>query len=184
MALRELQDYKGGELNIVAIASQKLRDAGIPGVKYLDKGSREFFDAGSRPTTTEATRNLVLFDDKLVDIVAKNDVPVMREVADRITAANPASKREAQMAASEAIEDIGNRDNNARLQTDLDEGKKFYTLDETFDLGAKPEPKGGDIIGQVPWVNGKGEATTISGRQVANVGKRETELVDLMRECK
>jgi hypothetical protein len=40
----------------------KLREAGIPGIKYLDQGSR---GAG------EGSRNYVVFDDKLVDIARK-----------------------------------------------------------------------------------------------------------------
>jgi hypothetical protein len=43
-------------------ASQALREAGIPGIRYLDQGSR-----GSG----EGTRNLVIFDDKLVKITGK-----------------------------------------------------------------------------------------------------------------
>lgn len=39
-----------------------LRDAGIPGIKYLDQGSR---------TAGEGSRNYVVFDDKIIDIVKK-----------------------------------------------------------------------------------------------------------------
>lgn len=43
-------------------ASEKLRKAGIPGIKYLDQGSRA---AG------EGSRNYVVFDDKLIEIIRK-----------------------------------------------------------------------------------------------------------------
>lgn len=43
-------------------ASQKLNQAGIPGIKYLDQGSRS---AG------EGSRNYVVFDDNLVEILKK-----------------------------------------------------------------------------------------------------------------
>jgi hypothetical protein len=43
-------------------ATQRLREAGIPGIKYLDAGSR---GAG------DGTRNYVIFDDKLISIVRK-----------------------------------------------------------------------------------------------------------------
>ena len=43
-------------------ASQKLREAGIPGIKYLDAGSRGKGDG---------SRNYVVFDDKLIEIVKK-----------------------------------------------------------------------------------------------------------------
>lgn len=39
-----------------------MRDAGIPGIKYLDQGSRA---AGN------GSRNYVVFDDKLIDILKK-----------------------------------------------------------------------------------------------------------------
>lgn len=45
-----------------AVKSNKLREAGIPGVKYLDQGSRAAGDG---------SRNYVVFDDKLIEIVRK-----------------------------------------------------------------------------------------------------------------
>lgn len=42
--------------------SQALRDAGIPGIKYLDQGSR---------TAGEGSRNYVVFRDDIIDIVRK-----------------------------------------------------------------------------------------------------------------
>ena len=39
-----------------------LRDAGIPGIRYLDQGSR---------TGKDGTRNTVVFDDKLIEIIRK-----------------------------------------------------------------------------------------------------------------
>ena len=45
-----------------AVASDALRDAGIPGIRYLDAGSR---GAG------DGSRNYVVFDDKLVEILRK-----------------------------------------------------------------------------------------------------------------
>ena len=53
-----------------AAASRALADAGIPGIKYLDEGSR---DAG------EGTRNFVVFNDKHVEITHKNGKPVNAE---------------------------------------------------------------------------------------------------------
>lgn len=49
-------------------ASTILREAGIPGIKYFDAGSR---DAG------EGTRNYVVFNDKLIDIMKKYGLPMM-----------------------------------------------------------------------------------------------------------
>src|SRR5690606_30143747 len=59
-----------------------LRKAGIPGIKYLDQGSR---DAG------EGTRNYVVFDDSLIEIVAKDGKPVSNQEKQDIVAASLAS---------------------------------------------------------------------------------------------
>ncbi len=45
-----------------AEVSRRLRDAGIPGIKYLDQGSR---------TAGEGSRNYVVFDDAMVEILRK-----------------------------------------------------------------------------------------------------------------
>jgi len=53
-----------------AQASKDLAAAGIPGIKYLDAGSRTaagFADAG----ITDATRNFVVFDDATIEIMRK-----------------------------------------------------------------------------------------------------------------
>lgn len=50
-------------------ASQALRQAGIPGIRYLDGGSR---GAGS------GSHNYVVFDDRLIDIVSRNGQPVRK----------------------------------------------------------------------------------------------------------
>ena len=49
-------------VNTKAAASEALKQAGIPGIKYLDAGSRS---AG------EGTRNYVVFDDRLISIIRK-----------------------------------------------------------------------------------------------------------------
>ena len=56
---RFVQNFQGQKSERL---SKELRDAGIPGIKYLDAGSR---GAG------EGTRNYVVFDDKLISIIRK-----------------------------------------------------------------------------------------------------------------
>jgi hypothetical protein len=48
-------------------ASETLRAAGIPGIRYLDQGSR----AGG-----EGSRNLVIFDDMLIKLLERNGMPI------------------------------------------------------------------------------------------------------------
>lgn len=55
------------ELGRDASASEKLRKAGIPGIRYLDAGSRS---AGN------GTSNYVVFDDTLIEILKRNGVPI------------------------------------------------------------------------------------------------------------
>lgn len=50
------------------MAEQVLNEAGIPGIKYLDAGSR---------AVGEGTRNYVVFDDRLIDIMKKYGLPMM-----------------------------------------------------------------------------------------------------------
>lgn len=45
-----------------SVASQTLREAGIPGIQYLDAGSR---------AANDGTRNYVMFDDSLIDILRR-----------------------------------------------------------------------------------------------------------------
>lgn len=53
---------KGGNARLQEAGSNAMRDAGIPGIKYLDQGSRA---AG------EGSRNYVVFDDSLINILRK-----------------------------------------------------------------------------------------------------------------
>lgn len=52
-----------------AAVTERLREAGIPGIKYLDAGSR---------ADGEGSRNYVVFDDSLIEILSKNGEPVGR----------------------------------------------------------------------------------------------------------
>jgi hypothetical protein len=61
-ALHRMLGSKGNDMIGQAHVASRLREAGIPGIKYLDQGSRA---AG------EGTRNYVVFDDRLIEIVKK-----------------------------------------------------------------------------------------------------------------
>lgn len=54
-----------------AEVSRILNESGIHGIKYLDAGSRNIDD-----TSTLGTRNFVVFDDNLVQIIDKNGKPI------------------------------------------------------------------------------------------------------------
>jgi hypothetical protein len=60
---KEGYHYVTGNLSKDPVAATNaLREAGIPGIKYLDQGSR---------TAGEGSRNYVVFDDKLISIIKK-----------------------------------------------------------------------------------------------------------------
>jgi hypothetical protein len=65
-AWESLYDYGAGRGVAGERAAAKLREAGIPGIRYLDQGSRA---AG------EGSSNYVMFDDSLIDILRKYMVP-------------------------------------------------------------------------------------------------------------
>ncbi len=58
-----------------ANAAQKLKEAGIPGIRYLDAGSR---GAG------DGTRNYVVFDDKLPKILERNGQSLADQLRDKL----------------------------------------------------------------------------------------------------
>lgn len=58
-------------------ASEQLKKAGVPGIRYFDKGSRR---------SANGTRNMVLFDDKLATITKKNGAPVVHKDAQTLAA--------------------------------------------------------------------------------------------------
>jgi hypothetical protein len=71
----DLLQRLGGEKGDRAAAAEKLRQAGIPGIKYLDQGSR---GAGA------GTRNYVVLDDKLPRILERNGKSLTEQLADAL----------------------------------------------------------------------------------------------------
>jgi len=67
-----------GDYRDPAAASKKLADAGIPGIRYLDEGSRRgaggMTSAGMRLDVPPKTYNYVAFDPSKLDIMAKYGV--------------------------------------------------------------------------------------------------------------
>lgn len=59
--------------NAAKLASEYLSEKGIPGIRYLDRSSRN---------KGEGTRNIVLFSDKDAKILKKNDKPVAEPITD------------------------------------------------------------------------------------------------------
>lgn len=105
------------------------------------------------------------------------------ELRDRIAAARPQTEREAQMAASEAIEDIGNRAMVERTRATLKE--PVLPEPEPLPEGVKsPKPIKDEPLDQIPWIDAKGRPDTISPGQLARVDRVEMELHDLIMSCK
>jgi hypothetical protein len=96
------EKYGRGEFNNITV-SELLRDAGIPGLRYLDQVSR---------ATGDGTRNIVIFDDSLVKITKKNGKPVSAEerqgVVDQMLALNQPSQE--QVRAAKALQEFAKTD--------------------------------------------------------------------------
>lgn len=111
---------------------------------------------------------------------ASDEVPLPPEVADRIAAARPENEREAAMAASEALEDIGNRQTMARV-TEERVATRLPPPPEPF---APPVAGSKDPLDRIPMADDEGKLTMVTARQAARAGERETKLADVIRECK
>ena len=61
----------------------RLREAGIPGIKYLDQGSR----------AEGGTSNFVVFNDALIDIVRKYGIAAIAAIPPALALKNEAASR-------------------------------------------------------------------------------------------
>jgi hypothetical protein len=102
-------------------ASKALRDAGIPGLRYLDEGSR----AGG-----EGTRNIVIFDDSLIKITKKNGEAVTakerQDAVDAMFALRPGQSPEQQKLLTQAAWQPTRETFQAMLGDDLVRGRKHF----------------------------------------------------------
>jgi hypothetical protein len=93
MTAGEFYDLVAGDESGYPFGSEILSSYGIPGIRYLDAGSR---GAG------EGSRNYVVFDDNLIDIVSRNNQPIRKAEAPQAKAL-----REAQINAAKPVSEGG-----------------------------------------------------------------------------
>jgi hypothetical protein len=72
---------RAGRTNAQQIASEQLKELGIPGIKYFDGTSRA---AG------EGTRNYVVFDENIITITKRNGEPVTQAEREQVLPESPA----------------------------------------------------------------------------------------------
>ncbi len=147
-------------------ASSSLRDAGIPGIRYLDQGSR---------TGGEGTRNYVVFDPSIINILRKYGISGM--TAGGLGAATMKDKQEAGMANGGRMAALATAKHYA------DGGAPWYVRSEarsTSHVGSLLSPIGGrtdHIPLNVPSgsyvlpadvVSGLGQGNTLNGTKVLN----------------
>ena len=70
----DAQIYREASGDADSVTSSLLKREGIPGIKYLDQGSRQ----GGK-----GTQNFVVFDEQIPQILAINDEPIARALAGR-----------------------------------------------------------------------------------------------------
>jgi hypothetical protein len=105
------------------------------------------------------------------------------EIAARVAEAQPQNLHEAQMAATEAIEERGNRQAIARTTEELERDR--LPPPEPPPEGVKPPPASSkDPLDKIPITRDDGTPTLVSAQQAARAGEKETKLAALIRECK
>jgi len=109
--------------------------------------------------------------------------PTMQEVQQRVTEAQPQSRAEAEIAASEALEDIGNRQTNVRTREELTQPALPEPPPPVE--GVKPPPASSkDPLDKIPWTDEDGNTKLISAQNAARQGDRDLSIIDIIRECK
>jgi len=134
----------GGYSARQSMASRALAEAGIPGIKYLDQGSR---DRGA------GTRNFVVFDDKHIEITHKNGEPVNKE-------------KFLQERADERAQHVTAKPARGRAAADPETWSLYEFL--AHEGGLRPDPELEAIFGshKGPFVPGFGALVRPSGRSL------------------
>lgn len=105
------------------------------------------------------------------------------EIAARVAEAEPKTLHEAQMAASEAIEEQGNRASMAATRATME--RDSLPAPAPLPEGVKPPPASSkDPLDKIPMAKDDGTPGLVSARTAAKAGERETFFATLVRECK
>lgn len=116
-------------------------------------------------------------------VAAVSEPELPPEIAARVAEAEPKTLHEAQIAATEAIEEQGNRATMARTRVELDGDR--LPAPEPLPEGVKPAPASSkDPLDKIPLARDDGTPTLVSARTAAKAGERETQFAAIIRECK
>lgn len=120
------------------------------------------------------------------DAPAPEAVAALRQpdpaLAARVEEANPQTIQEAQVAATEVLEERGTKATATRLSDEL--AQPTLEAPTPADLEALPKPARNDPLGKIPYVREDGTPTTITAAQAAKIGERESTMSMLVRSCK
>lgn len=121
------------------------------------------------------------------DLQAGKDerLPEAQNIADRVEAAKPQTEHDAQVAADEAIDDIGRGYGVAHLNDQI--AAETAARTESRAVATAPEaekPARSDPLGKVPFVREDGTPTLLTPKAAAAQGERETGFAMLVRSCK
>lgn len=101
------------------------------------------------------------------------------EITARIEDGNPQTQHDAEMIASDVIEERGTRDEASRLRQELDQPPP-----EPTPVPAEERRPARDMLEKIPFIRDDGTPTTITRGQLAKIGERENDFAMLVRSCK
>lgn len=150
------------------------------------------------PNDSPSPEAVALIPDRTIDAPVeapqRAEPAAVQEIRARIEEAQPRTEREAQMVATEVIEEQGNKTDIARIRDDLERPSMLQELVAQRDAeiaargrageAAIPQRAARDPLEKIPFINADGTPTTITRGQLAKVGQRDNEFAMLVRACK
>lgn len=172
-------DMKGAEIREESFFNiiQRAKDSGHDSVNFKNAIDPGFVEGvGEKPANIWA-----VFEPEQIKIARFDKASELPdpEIQARIAEANPQTRAEAERIASEVIEEQGTKADTARTRLEID-----TPPEPPAPRPDAPARAGRDPMEKIPWVRDDGTPTTISRKQLAEIGQRDAEFSMLVRSCK